>query len=375
MNSQSNKAKQQGMFAVNGAGPVSNIVMMEGGFVDREAPACEGASSEREAANGLPCNMRQASIVNDILRLDKMVEGAHITSLSPQTVDQSLELPELRELLPCAVGFSAHSLNECPKYRVGDVQQATFVYGISGMSWFDMQGRRHEIREGKLLVIPADTVCVCGTDGERNSAVMWIHVVGTDLEFFRDQIGARGNPLLNLGKEPQLAAWCRKLFEIIQAGGSPVHLGRAQRVLRSLFNAMIDCHTRRSHSVREADRKIEQSIAYMKQHLDVPLHVGTLAALVSISPSHFFALFKRRTGTAPIDYFIRLRMRQACHLLNATTMSVKEVAATLGYEDPYYFSRMFKSVNDVAPSDYRAMRRGGQKQSAEGLEVMEAVSA
>lgn len=107
------------------------------------------------------------------------------------------------------------------------------------------------------------------------------------------------------------------------------------------------------------NQKIEQSIAYMMEHLNGPLNVATLAAQANVSPSHYFALFKRRTGCAPIDYFIRLRMRQACRLLDTTAMSVKEIAAALGYDDPFYFSRIFKSVNDVPPSDYRAMRRGG----------------
>ncbi len=46
-------------------------------------------------------------------------------------------------------------------------------------------------------------------------------------------------------------------------------------------------------------------------------------------------------------------------------MSVKEVAAALGYDDPFYFSRIFKSVHDVAPSDYRAMRRSGVDSSGD----------
>jgi AraC-like DNA-binding protein len=108
----------------------------------------------------------------------------------------------------------------------------------------------------------------------------------------------------------------------------------------------------------EAVRKIEQSIAYMTRHLDKPLQVATLAAQANISPSHFFALFKRRIGCAPIDYFIRLRMQHACHLLDETMLSVKEVAATLGYDDPFYFSRIFKSVNHVAPSEYRLLKNG-----------------
>ena len=111
----------------------------------------------------------------------------------------------------------------------------------------------------------------------------------------------------------------------------------------------------------EAVRKIEQSIAYMMRHLDEPLQVATLAARASISPSHFFVLFKRQTGCAPIDCFIRLRMQHACRLLDETMLSVKEVAATLGYDDPFYFSRIFKSVNHVAPSEYRLLRNGAKE--------------
>jgi AraC-like DNA-binding protein len=111
----------------------------------------------------------------------------------------------------------------------------------------------------------------------------------------------------------------------------------------------------------EAVRKIEQSIAYMLRHLDESLQVATLAARASISPSHFFALFKRQIGCAPIDYFIRLRMQHACRLLDETMLSVKEVAATLGYDDPFYFSRIFKSVNHVAPTEYRLLKNGAKQ--------------
>jgi AraC-like DNA-binding protein len=102
-------------------------------------------------------------------------------------------------------------------------------------------------------------------------------------------------------------------------------------------------------------QRIEQSIAYMKQHLNKQIPVAKLAALVNVSPSHFFTLFKRWTGCAPIDFFIRLRTQHACQLLDATSLNVKEIAAALGYEDPFYFSRIFKSVTHIPPSQYRAL--------------------
>jgi len=117
-----------------------------------------------------------------------------------------------------------------------------------------------------------------------------------------------------------------------------------------------------SREAREI-RKIEESIGYMMRHLDRPLRVSTLAMEINISQSHFFYLFKRHVGRTPIDYFIRLRLGQACQLLEQTEMSVKAIAYTLGYDDPFYFSRIFKSFNHIAPSKYRLQKRRARENS------------
>ena len=111
--------------------------------------------------------------------------------------------------------------------------------------------------------------------------------------------------------------------------------------------------SRRSQKA-QALQRLEPCLLYMRQHLDQPLRISTLCSMANLSQSHFFALFKRMTGHSPISYFIRERMRCATELLAQSTLSVKAVSASLGYNDPYYFSRLFKSVYQVAPSVYRA---------------------
>ncbi len=96
----------------------------------------------------------------------------------------------------------------------------------------------------------------------------------------------------------------------------------------------------------------------MKQHLEKPLRLSTLATLANLSPSHYTALFKHHTGYAPIDYFIRLRMHYAGQLLDTTNLPIKKIAASLGYDDQFYFSRMFKAVNEASPTEYRLMHKG-----------------
>jgi AraC-like DNA-binding protein len=100
--------------------------------------------------------------------------------------------------------------------------------------------------------------------------------------------------------------------------------------------------------------RIASTLSYMKEHLDKPLRAATLASVAKMSLPHYFVIFKRCTGSTPIDYFIRLRMERARELLATTSCSVKEIAGLLGYDDPLYFSRVFKSVNQSTPTQYRA---------------------
>jgi AraC-like DNA-binding protein len=103
------------------------------------------------------------------------------------------------------------------------------------------------------------------------------------------------------------------------------------------------------------DERIARSIAFMSLHLDERIKIDRLAERAGLSASYFWALFKQKTGSTPVNVLIRLRMHQACHLLKATDLNVKTVAAVLGYKDSFYFSRQFKSVHGVAPANYQRM--------------------
>ena len=118
---------------------------------------------------------------------------------------------------------------------------------------------------------------------------------------------------------------------------------------------MISKESIRHERVRES-AKIAQSIVYIKGHLTERLNVAELATAVNVSTSYYFALFKRHTGCSPINFLIHVRMRHACGLLETSSMSVKEIAALLGYDDAFYFSRQFKSVIGIAPTGYRLLR-------------------
>lgn len=106
-----------------------------------------------------------------------------------------------------------------------------------------------------------------------------------------------------------------------------------------------------------AARRIAPSLDYMKSHLDQPVTISALSAMVALSQSSFFELFRQATQVTPLQWFIRARMDRARELLTQTRLPIKQIAKQVGYEDPLYFSRAFKSVCGLPPSAFRARNK------------------
>jgi len=101
------------------------------------------------------------------------------------------------------------------------------------------------------------------------------------------------------------------------------------------------------------DPRIAHVIRSMEADIDGRLSVAALAASVNLSPSRLNELFRRETGVGPVRYLRALRMERARLLLQRTFLSVREVMALVGVNDPSHFSRDFSRHHGVAPSRLR----------------------
>jgi AraC-like DNA-binding protein len=260
-----------------------------------------------------------------------------------------------REFLPIAAGRSETG-SGLPE-RATSANQIILFYCVKGWGWCEIEGNRHEIMPGQMLVMPAKTERTYATYGEAAWSLIWIQlaVINTDVLVAKLNVGPQTATLGTWEKTQMLA-----LFqEVLQALEMPCP-GRLQQVSRTGIELLdIAISTQRgTHQIETGSAsRIGRSIEYMKHHLNEPLRAGTLAGIANMSLPHYFALFKRVVGSSPIDYLIKLRMEHARRLLAETSWSVKEVAMSLGYDDPLYFSRVFKSVNQTAPSNFRARKR------------------
>jgi AraC-like DNA-binding protein len=103
---------------------------------------------------------------------------------------------------------------------------------------------------------------------------------------------------------------------------------------------------------------VERSIQYMVEHIQSSLTLDEMAHHIGLSKPHFVHLFKQVTRYSPIDYFLRLKIQRSCQYLDLTDYHIKEISKSIGIQDPYYFSRVFRKVMGQSPSEYRKTKRG-----------------
>jgi AraC-like DNA-binding protein len=284
--------------------------------------------------------------------------GQRIVVLPRRVVQAVQQQPLTAGLLPTDAGFFPKAAGHL-RERNEPIEQAIFIYCVKGSGWCELGGMRHAVRTGELLVIPPRTAHAYGSDTRKPWSIYWFHAQGQLLENFLAELKVTPeSPLVFLGEDPQVLALFEELLEVLEHGYTPQQMLHAAQTLAHLLAVMVRHRHENWREEPDARQKINRTVAYMKEHLGQPLMLDQLAALANLSRSRYAALFKEQTGFAPIDYFNRLRTHQACQWLDTTDWSVKGIASRLGYEDPLYFSRVFRSVTELSPVAYRRQRKG-----------------
>ena len=100
-------------------------------------------------------------------------------------------------------------------------------------------------------------------------------------------------------------------------------------------------------------RTFESSLHIMHTAYHSDVRVPQLAKAENLSHSRYVELFRGQFGMSPMAYLIRLRMQAACSLLKTTDMPISRIANMVSYDDPHFFSKIFKKHIGVSPTEYR----------------------
>jgi AraC-like DNA-binding protein len=119
--------------------------------------------------------------------------------------------------------------------------------------------------------------------------------------------------------------------------------------------------SRRVEQVRCApamNNKLADAVAYLHKHSAEPISTELLAKRAGLSVSQFERTFRKAFGTSLRQYILRVRIERACRYLTESDDTVAAIAVQCGFYDHAHFSRAFRSLMTVSPTEYRKERRG-----------------
>lgn len=245
------------------------------------------------------------------------------------------------------------------RQRQHGIDQHILIYCVEGKGRAVIEKRTYELSPDSFIIIPAGKPHNYAADEKDSWTIYWVHFKGSiALAIVQAMIRQLKGHHGKLSFQAKRLDLFNDIYGNLERGYGNDNLCYANMCLWHFLSSFLYNENfnlpEKKHS--KEDNVIEPSINFMQKHLSEMLRLSDIAESVNISVPHYSFLFREKTGFAPMEYFIHLKVQKACQYLLFTDLRIKEIAEQLGVEDPYYFSRMFSRLMGVSPKQYRAER-------------------
>ena len=281
--------------------------------------------------------------------------GQRLLVMSQDAVKRSQQMPVVRELFLTDIGHFPNAEGHfIDRFKAG-AKSNILIYCVEGEGRYQLAGHEPEtLRRGNVLLIPAGTPHVYGTSDVDPWSIYWLHFSGLlSNDYLTTLQGQGSSPTLYVPFASAVIEAFDEIYRWTEEGPTDMNLVAASTAMSRFFGLLAVLRRSEDVRLRDSEQRIRDSITYMRSHANRQLTLDHLAAQVDLSTSHYSTLFKKTTGISPINFFLQLKIRRACELLDTTSKQILEISLELGFEDAYYFSRLFKKIVGKSPRQYR----------------------
>lgn len=220
------------------------------------------------------------------------------------------------------------------------------LYVETGACHVYFEGVHAELLKGQYILYAPGQKQEYSFSESTHSLTYWVHFHGTHAENILADCNLKSGIHTAQNTHAAEKAFRRLVHAVHPASG--IGESRKSGLLLSLLCALAES---------DDDANMPEAVQTAVQHLQTNFteHIETkaLAEMCNLSESRFLHVFKKHVGTSPRQYLLILRTERAKELLLTGKLSVFEVASMVGFEDAFYFSRIFKKITGLSPRAYR----------------------
>ena len=228
------------------------------------------------------------------------------------------------------------------------------LYVASGKAHFYIKGQEVIVTAGNMVLYQPKQEMHYEYFGKDKPEVYWVHFTGGQVRsILKRHDVPMDNNVFYAGNSPTYGYLFKEMILELQT----CRVG--YEALLSMYLEQIFVLVQRSpldkSSVVISHLQEEMGIArrYFQEHYNEDINIEEYALSRNMSVSYFLKKFKEVTTKSPMQYILGIRISNAVSLLESTDYNVTEISTIIGYDNPLYFSRIFKKQKGVSPSDYR----------------------
>lgn len=217
-----------------------------------------------------------------------------------------------------------------------------------GKAEFNINGEKILLMQNCFYVMHSKSEISYVADANVPWSISWIVTEGKQIEQILSAIGiSRECPYMYIKDQRRI----KNIYDEIFEKASCVDLTSKMEcisLMYRLFGVLSE-----EKSLESTNPHVEKALTYIHAHYCEPINVQSVAAVLGLNSNYFSKLFKQNIGTSPMQYINVLKVNRAKFLLKNSDMPISEISSVIGYNDPFYFSRMFKREEKTSPLNYR----------------------
>jgi AraC-like DNA-binding protein/mannose-6-phosphate isomerase-like protein (cupin superfamily) len=279
--------------------------------------------------------------------------GQRLVIVPPEIAVQASRQPITRDLCVSHIGaFVAAGGHHVE--RTHGTSQHILIGCVSGSGSCTLAGQDWNLESGDLLFLPPRQHHVYQASRNSPWTIFWIHFRGLRADDHLANLGVSiDQPVIRVDDAAVMTDAFEDIFRHATHGFGPAAMtGLSTSFGRLLGLAKVHQRFPGSRS-RISENRLLKALALMRERLSHPWTLEGLASEAGMSIPHFTELCRQQTGMPPLALLIRLRLLRAMDLLQQGNHNVAEAGLAVGYEDPFYFSRLFRKHMGVPPSSCR----------------------
>ena len=250
--------------------------------------------------------------------------------------------------------YRLYTRPKLPTWRPRGRLDFQLLYIAAGKAHFHFDGKEQIVTAGHMVLYRPKEPQKYEYYGEDQTEVYWVHFTGGNVKNILRSYGLTDDKrVFYCGTGLDYQNLFRTMINELQmckanyAEMLEMYLRQVFIMLQRYF--MNTLKTDNAHVVEEIDK----ATLYFNEHYSEDISIDEYAQNNHVSVSWFIRNFKHCTGSTPMHYILSKRIYNAEILLHDSSYNVTEIAQIVGYDNPLYFSRIFKKAKGLSPSEYR----------------------